>query len=279
MSDSTIDEKYEALRRAVRETGGLAIAFSGGVDSTFLAAVAHDVLAERAVAITALSPTYAAREQAEARELAKRIGIRQIEVKSNELEVEGFAQNPHNRCYFCKSELYQVVQTEARKQGLDIIADGNNADDVGGHRPGMKAAREAGVMHPLVTTGLTKDDIRELSRRLGLPTAEKPALACLSSRFAYGNVITDEKLKAVDRLESHLRELGFRQLRVRHHGQIARIEVEPEQISRLCQPEIRERLVAVGKEAGFIYVSVDLEGFRSGSMNEALSAEELEADR
>jgi len=265
-----LDRKYEILRESVRKTGGLAVAFSGGVDSTFLAAVAAAELGDKALAVTALSPTYPAREQSEAAKLAEKIGIRHVEIESNELDIPHFADNPTNRCFFCKQELFCVVRAVAAKEGLAHIADGTNADDLLDHRPGMRAAREGDVLSPLLSAGLTKDEIRELSRRLHLPTAEKPALACLASRFPYGSKITEQKLSAVDRVEDVLRSLGFKQVRVRHHGEIARIEVEPAELARLCEPELRAQVIAAAKEVGFLYVSADLVGYRTGSMNEGI---------
>ncbi len=265
-----LEDKFVRLKRIVRETDGIAIAFSGGVDSTFLAAVAQQELGDKAVAVTALSPTYPEREQKEACGLATRLGIRHVTKSSNELAIEHFAENPTDRCYYCKAELFAVVKQVARENNIHCVADGTNADDVNDYRPGRRASEEKGVMAPLLEAGLGKEDIRELSRRLDLPTSEKPAFACLASRFPYGSRITAEKLSAVDALENVLRDLGFAQIRVRHHGDIARIEVEEKEIERIARPEIRTQIINAAKRAGFLYVAVDLKGYRTGSMNEGL---------
>ena len=272
MSDtmSMVEEKFDKLKELIRGTGGLAVAFSGGVDSTFLAAVAHQELGERALAVTALSPTYPQHEQLEAADLAKMIGIHHENVESNELEIPGFADNPVDRCYYCKSELFVEVRQVARKYDIDAVADGTNLDDLNDYRPGRRAAKECGVLSPLLEAGLNKDDIRILSKKLKLPTWDKPAFACLASRFPYGSRITEEKLQAVDMTEKAMREMGFIQLRIRHHGDIGRIEVGPQEIENALEPATRASIVKAVKAAGFKYVALDLEGYRMGSMNEGM---------
>ncbi|KAA5806455.1 ATP-dependent sacrificial sulfur transferase LarE [Thermoanaerobacterium thermosaccharolyticum] len=266
-----LEEKYENLKKYIKELGSAVIAFSGGVDSTFLAKVCKDVLNDSCLAVTATSSTYPEREFKEALELAKEIGIRHKIIKSEELEIEGFSKNPIDRCYYCKSELFSKLKKVADDEGIEYVLDGTNADDTGDFRPGRRAAKELGVKSPLLECGFTKDDIREMSKRLGIPTWNKPAYACLSSRFPYGQEITSEKLSMVEKSEEYLLNLGFVGFRVRHHGDVARIELNPDQINMMMDENIRKKVVSKLKEIGFKYVSLDLEGYRTGSMNEAIS--------
>jgi uncharacterized protein len=265
-----MDPKFERLNNLLREQDGLLVAFSAGVDSTFLLKVAHMVLGERAIALTASSATAPPGEVEAAKEFANRLGCRHIVLDSNEMANPLFAQNPVNRCFFCKDELYRICREEADKLGVRIIVDGTNLDDLKDHRPGLQAANQWGVRHPLVEAEMTKADIRRYSRELDLPTWDKPSSPCLSSRFPYGTEINLERLKKVADCEVFMKELRFREFRVRYHGDLARIEVAQSEIDRLFEKAIRDAVVKRFKENGFNYITIDLQGFRSGSLNEAL---------
>jgi pyridinium-3,5-biscarboxylic acid mononucleotide sulfurtransferase len=264
-----MSSKLDALRGTLTEYGQVVVAFSGGVDSAFLLKVAVDALGERCHAVTAVSPTMARSEVRDAIELAATLGLgaRHHVVESHELERPGFADNPTHRCALCKTELMTVAAPIAERLGA-LIALGTNVDDLGDVRPGIAAARERGARMPMVDVGLAKTEIRALSKDLALPTWDKPQLACLSSRFPYGTKITLERLRRVDDFEDGLRALGFRQLRVRFHDTVARLEIETSELARVL--EHREAIVALGKRLGFAYVALDLAGFRSGSLNEVL---------
>ncbi len=264
------DQKLERLKSLLKDMGKVAVAFSGGVDSTFLLKVASDVLGKDVIAITARSSTYPEREFTEASEYIKKLGTKHIVMISEELEIEGFSQNPVNRCYFCKKELFSKVKEIAQQYGIKNVVDGSNVDDLGDYRPGMLALKELGISSPLREAGMTKEDIRKLSREMGLPTWNKQAFACLASRFPYGQEITQEKLQMIDKAEQFMLDLGFRQVRVRHHGEVARIEVAREERSRFFDIDIMDRVHERLKEAGFRYVTLDLQGYRTGSMNEGL---------
>lgn len=264
------EQKYEALQELLLSLESVLVAFSGGVDSTLVAKVAHDVLGDQAVAASGLSASYAPEELQETIELSNQIGIRHILVDTMELTDPRYADNTHQRCYFCKTELYDRLGPIAMQEGCKHVLDGANADDTGDFRPGMRAARERHVVSPLLQVGMTKREIRELSAWLGLPTWDKPAAACLSSRFAYGDPITVEKLRTVAAAETFLRTLGYRGFRVRHHDTVARLEFPAELIDDVVMR--REEIVAGVKAAGYQYVAIDLDGYRTGSMNEVLRA-------
>ena len=266
----TLHTKYDALRGRLQELGSLAVAFSGGVDSTFLLQVAHDVLGDRALAVTAAPPFVPVREQKEASDFCREAGIRQIVIPAKALDLDGIRHNPPDRCYHCKRLIFGRIIEAAKEAGIPCVAEGSNTDDTGDYRPGMRAIRELGVLSPLLDAGLSKADIRLLSKELALPTWDKPSFACLASRFVYGEAITDERLAMVDRAEQLLLDLGFRQFRVRIHGDLARIEILPDDFDRIMLPTVRGQITAALKEYGFSYVTLDLSGYRTGSMNEVL---------
>lgn len=270
-----LDEKYAALKSVLRQMESVVIGFSGGADSALLAKVAFDVLGDRAVAVIAVSESYPKREMEEALKLAKAIGVPVTTVQARELENESYAANPTNRCYYCKAELFTHLSRIAGERGVRWVAYGANHDDLGDYRPGQKAAQEFGARAPLLEVGLTKAEIRHLSRQLSLSTWNKPALACLSSRFPYGTRITAELLARLDAAEDYLRhDLGFLQVRVRHHDTIARIEVDPAEMDRLLDPQLRQQISEKLKALGYTFVAVELSGYKSGSLNVGLAKRE-----
>lgn len=263
--------KLEVLKSEIRLMERIIVAFSGGVDSSFLLKVAHDVLGKNVLAVTACSSTYPEREFHEAVAFAAYYGIPHRTIVSEELEVDGFSDNPVNRCYLCKHELYGKLKRIASVENYRYIAEGSNSDDLYDYRPGLQAVSELGVISPLRDAALTKDEIRQLSREMGLTTWDKPSFACLASRFPYGEKITVRKLQMVDKAEQYLFDLGFRQVRVRLHGSVARIEVEEADLGKLLDAQTRNAVYARLKELGFTHVSVDLKGYRTGSMNEGIT--------
>lgn len=265
-----LQEKFELLKKNLSALDSLCIAFSGGVDSTFLLKAAFDVLGDKVLAITARSSTYPEREYKEAVEFTAKYGIPHEVILSEELEVDGFSDNPVNRCYLCKNELFDKISDIAKSKGISYIAEGSNIDDLGDYRPGLTAVSEHKVLSPLRQAELTKEEIRILSKEMGLPTWNKPAFACLSSRFPYGQKITREKLAMVDKAEQFLLDHGFRQVRVRHHGDIGRIEVGQPEMEKFLNLELMKEVQEYFKSLGFSYTALDLKGYRTGSMNETL---------
>ncbi len=262
-------EKIDRLRNLLAQNENLLVAYSGGVDSSLLLKVAYDLLGEKVVAVTAISPSLPAHEREQAREVARWIGARQVEIESHELEDPNYVENTPQRCFFCKNEVYSLLAGYAKENRYQAVVDGTNADDLGDHRPGRQAARELGVRSPLQEAGLTKAEIRTLARKMGLPNWDKPAAACLSSRVPYGTPISLESLSRIEKAERLLLDLRFREVRVRSQDQTARIEVQTEDFPALIRE--RERILRELKDLGYVYITLDLAGFRSGSMNEALT--------
>lgn len=262
--------KYDDLKKQLKAFGSVAVAFSSGVDSTFLLYAAKEALGDRVIAVTAQSCSFPQRELNEAEAFCKAHKIRHFICESEELEIEGFSQNPKNRCYLCKHELFEKIQKIAERENIAAIAEGSNLDDNGDYRPGLQAVAELGIQSPLRSIGFTKEDIRVLSKHLSLPTWNKQSFACLSSRFVYGEIISKEKLGMVDKAEQLLLDQGFQQVRVRIHGTMARIEVLPEEFAKLIDDEVRNQITSSFRSFGFTYVTMDLMGYRTGSMNEVL---------
>ena len=263
--------KDEKLKNILQEMGGVLVAFSGGVDSTFLLKTAHEVLGKNVLAVIASSETYPQKEREEALRLAQKFNIRYKVIETKELESSDFVNNPPQRCYFCKKELFSKLKDIAEAEGIPYVLDGSNYEDTTDFRPGTKAAEELGIRSPLKEAHLRKSEIRQLSKRSSLPTWNKPSLACLSSRFPYYTKIDTKNLKQVAKAEEYLRKLGFTQVRVRHHGQIARIEIEPPEFPKITEKKVKEAVIKNFKKFGYIYIALDLAGFRSGSMNEPLN--------
>ncbi|MGA3243688.1 MAG: ATP-dependent sacrificial sulfur transferase LarE [Bacteroidota bacterium] len=275
MPDQTLQRKHEDLKNILLEMGSVAIGFSGGIDSTLLIRVATDVLGNSALAVIGRSETYPTREFEEAIQLAVSFGSRYRIVNTEETDNLKFRENPPDRCYFCKTELFGKLNVIAEEEGIRWVADGTIVDDLGDFRPGMRAKSEQNVRSPLLEAGFTKADVRTLSRELGIPTWDKPSFACLSSRFPYGHGITKENLMKVDAAETFMRDLGFRFFRVRHHDdKTARLEIGPQEFDRMFDSALREKIVDHFKTLGFAYVTLDLQGYRTGSMNEVLTEDE-----
>ncbi len=266
------EEKLETLKKKIAAMKKVLIAYSGGVDSTFLLKICVDVLGrENVLAVTAISPTYQKEEIEGAKRIASEMGVKHMIIYTDEMKNDAFTSNPLQRCYFCKKELFSKLREIAEKYGIEYVLDASNKDDASDFRPGMKAARETGIISPLMEAGITKEEIRYFSREIGLPTYDKPSQACLASRFPYGEVITEKKLKMVEEAEKFLKELGFKIVRVRHHGKLARIEVGKEEIEKFFDEELRKKVMDKLKQIGYTWVCLDLLGYRSGSMNEEIN--------
>lgn len=268
---TALADKEAALHARLRDAGSVLVAFSGGVDSSYLAVAAHAALGAKALAVTALSPSYPASHRRAAEEVVARFGLAHRFVETHEMESAAYRANAPDRCYHCKTELFDVLGALRDELGFGAVAYGVNTDDTGDFRPGHRAAGEHGVLSPFLDVGLSKAEIRALSRRHGLPTADLPASACLSSRLPYGTEVTPERLRQVEQGEERLRELGFRQVRLRHHGDVARVEIEPGELARALDPAMARAIVAAIKPLGFRFVSLDLEGYRTGALNASIA--------
>ena len=270
LNSETLKEKYEKLKNYIASLESVAVAYSGGVDSTFLLKISHDVLGGKATAVTVRSSLVSGRELGEGEKFCSENKITQIFCPVDIFKVEGLKENPENRCYICKKNLFTKILELARERGIKNVIEGSNVDDLSDYRPGLKALKELEIKSPLQTAGLTKKEIRELSKNFNLPTWNKPSFACLASRFEYGEEITEEKLKMIDDAENLLIKMNFRQFRVRLHGKIARIEILPEDFEKIMQEQTREKIYSELKNLGFSYVTLDLKGYRTGSMNEVM---------
>jgi uncharacterized protein len=272
---SRVAENIEALRARLRELGSVLVCYSGGVDSAFVLAVAHETLAAKAIGMTAVSPSLPEIERLEAVAIARSIGADHRLVDSHEIEREAYVANGPDRCFHCKSELYDIAVQKQREWGVNAMLNGTNTDDLGDYRPGLQAASDAGVISPLVELGFSKEDVRAAAQHIGLGVWDKPASACLSSRIPYGTSVTRERLAQIGGFEAELRAMGFRQVRVRYHGDVARIELATDALVRAAEPDVRELIVNAGKQHSFKYITLDLGGYRTGSHNEVLIGRSL----